>query len=160
MSKPWYRRGACPLNLGLSGSTGDRKMEFLMIGVLGLIIVAALVITAVSVFGGDGAKTGSEGLRRYHCDACGHEWELSPKEVAAEVEGMEALECPNCGEKAGWAMTQCPKCKHWYVSEQTKLHRRHRRYEAPSPEEEQYREVCPKCGTDRNEYFHQQRRGD
>ena len=163
MSKPRYRRGACRLNLGLSGSTGDRKMEFLMIGVLGLIIVGALVITAVSVFGGDKRQAGGDAETRYHCEACGHEWarsmdELDPEEATMR-EGACKLKCPNCGEQEGLPMTQCPKCDKWYVSPQIRSMAEYRMSpDGPRPGAEPAPDVCPHCGTNRTQWFHEQRR--
>ncbi|MFW6132354.1 MAG: hypothetical protein ACOC8F_00550 [Planctomycetota bacterium] len=157
-------RGVRALQLGLGG--GDRKQEFLMIGVLGLIIVGALAIAIGSMFGGrGGGQTVDE--YRFQCQACGHEWSVTP----AELEQMEAppeemmmmgpdqlMECPECHEHAGMPMRQCLNCEKWYVSPQTKFWIR---AYGPSggeglPEEEP-KDICPHCGTDQVEWRREHR---
>jgi len=157
MSDMLRRRGLKRLNLGGAG-----KSEYLMIGALVVIIVGSLVFTIMR-FTGDGAGGGGPAAEmKFQCQQCGHIFTPDPAqgeqyEMAMEM-GMAGLDCPNCGaEKSALIMTKCPSCGEYYVSDQTKWEAKYSMSDQPPPPGPAPRSVCPKCGTDYQDWWRKKR---
>jgi len=163
----WQSPGIRKLNLGGGGGGGgDRKMEYLLVGVLALIIVGSLAGVLWQIFGGGTSAPSGPPVLRFKCSKCGHEWEKdmsqmepdNPEFMMGPGGYMAAQDCPACKEKAtGDQMVQCPNpdCKKWYVSEQMKFERRMMMGQA-TPEEQPPKDICPYCGTDRVDWYYQE----
>ena len=144
------------------GGGGDKKNEYLMIGVLGLIIALALTFT-IGRFVGCG-KGGAAGDRKamWQCTVCGHQFEqeIDPMETPEMMDmGVPAIDCPVCAEQGkkspALSMTQCPNCEKYYLSDRTKF-----MYENPLfvGDERPPADICPHCGTDRGKWIREHRK--
>ena len=101
---------------------------------------------------------------RFQCTECQHEWapaleDMAERELLIMRETGTHLKCPECGEQAGLPMTQCPQCEKWYISP-TMLFIAEQGLsdESPGARAEPPKDVCPHCGTDRIEWYLEQRR--
>ena len=134
--------------------------ERLTIGGLLVVIVASLGFFIYNLVGGGSShKVDMNKPIYFQCTKCDHVFNMTRKELAELhkddmmfMEQMQfgnvGLECPKCGEKACFAMVQCPnpECKHrylppWAGNPQAMM----------SPE--QPVDICPKCGTDRIKWY-------
>jgi len=126
------------LHVGGGGGGGRDRSEYLLIGAMGVIIVAALWLAIGVPFGlwPFGSGGGSSGPSEYHmrCPDCGYEFVLSREEYNEEwqrqqregemememmaVGGRLRMPCPKEGCD-GWAyeMVQCPNpdCGKYYI---------------------------------------------
>lgn len=121
------------------GRMGDKKMEFLLAGLLVVIIVVSLFLSLGKFFwSGDGRTLDSS--VHLACLVCDYEFEISHEEADKITKdlgryggpsGMMAMmsstrgpftDCrnPECGKKmSAWVALQClnPECKKYYVSD-------------------------------------------
>lgn len=151
--------GAKKLQMG-----GGGKNDILIMVGLGAIIIFALGLAGYGIFGGGpGSKVEAIELR-YECQACRHQWAPDKGEFEDEEEAMAMSDpafyratCPKCSKKEGAQMTQCPACKHFFVSQATL-----------DPEimmsGEPFDNICPnsECGIDITQYYrdkYQKKRG-
>jgi len=157
--------GAKRLNLGRGGGKGF-NMEYLFAGALAAIIVGSLALTIYFTFGG---HRGARGPREIHfkCIKCGYEFTKKPEELRAMspgepsmdmmfVPGMEpmALDCPKCGaKKSAFMAVKCPNpdCGAYYISP-------YMLNPEAMTEGKELRDVCPKCGTDRVQWYLEHRK--
>jgi DNA-directed RNA polymerase subunit RPC12/RpoP len=151
-------RGANRLNLG---GGGDRKMEIVMVAGLVVIILGSLTYTIYHFAGGGrGGQVGEPPEIRYKCTQCGHEFkpELKEEQAWEMAEGMQALDCPSCGKKdCAHIMTKCPKCGHHYLAPSTLYWSRYYATGVEPPKQaEPPKDICPNCGTDREQYIREQ----
>ena len=175
----WLTLATKRLDLG-KGGTGSPNMEYLMVGVLGLIIVLSLGFTLYGVFFGDssGPAGGPEGEMHFQCTACGHEFTKSGQEMEKIMPtalmpemGLLQVDCPKCGKKESCLMqTKCPNCGKYYLSdmmvanakafEDAKAAAKASGQDPstvmpvfPTAEGQQPKDVCPHCGTDRVQWY-------
>jgi len=178
MSKTWLNFGTKKLNVGGGGGGGEggggvwasKNMEYVLVGALALIIVAAIVMTVWQLFfSGPGGGEDYDTVQRYKCEKCGYTWEFDMSEMNPEENpemmmgpmgpGMGAMDCPKCKEKrCAFLMVKCPKedCGEYYIGESTKWHARMYSPDGTgemSPDGEPPHDVCPKCGTDRTKFY-------
>ena len=139
----------------MGGGSGDRKAEFLMIGVLVLIIGASLAFTIWNLVGGRSASPTEKVEYKFECVRCGHSFtpDLTEKDRFEIGEEATALDCPDpdCKAKEScYPMIRCPKCEHYYLSEETKYMVT---VKDPPKDRKPLKDICPNCGTDRAEYL-------
>lgn len=150
MSKTIRFRNSGKLDLG------GKNMEYILAGVLLLIIVAAVVLALGPIRCGK-ESVGPAGKPMVKCRECGKQWEVKREELRNYEREMEmggtpiGTDCPYCKEEGCvFRMQQCPKCKEYYLS------KRITDYEAFV--EDGKKEICPKCGTDVYEWYKEHRR--
>lgn len=113
------------------GGRSITQGELLLGGALGLIIVAALVLTIVSIFRGNDPEGETPTVAKYECTKCGkittidlEEARKDPSKYPPEMMGgpgpmMGAQDCDVCKpqgfEKTVFKQRQCPKCKEWIL---------------------------------------------
>ena len=140
------------LSVSQSGGIAGKlwRKETLLLGLLGLIVVGAVVITIVSV--SSPPSTGNQIPRRYFCQKCKQEFTIMPRDIPAAkrraeaTQGPQAIDCPKCGAKdSALAMVQClnQKCGKWFVPQNVPSGR------PGSPATQ----VCPYCGLDQFRYL-------
>ena len=149
MSKTTGFRNSGKLDLG------GKNMEYVLAGVLFIIIVASIVLSVGALKCG-GGSAGPTGKPRVKCTECKEEWEIGPEDVRKFEREMErerergvapvGADCDKCGKKeCVFRMSQCPKCKKYYLS------KRITDYEAFV--EDGKKEICPHCGTDLHKWY-------
>jgi Zn ribbon nucleic-acid-binding protein len=173
MSNPlWSHPGIRRLELGRGG--GDsRKLEYLMIGALSIIIIGSIGVAIYSMIGD---KTpGSQQARdvNLECVKCGHQFTKAPKDLNVggpdgmifEEMGIVQLDCPKCGaKKSCLAMVKCPKCEKFFLAESTKQQVAQMQLPPPrpggqaTPPPKPVRDICPHCGQDRMEWYREKYR--
>ena len=146
----------------------DQKIKVLLISTLVAIIVLAVGAILWESFGGSAMAGPSEFPMK--CIACGYEWTASRKELAKLYQesmpmpdpnnplpppsmggpmGMArppGVNCPKCGAKqSAYPMTECPSCHKFFLSA--------RITDPNAMLNPQFKDVCPNCGIDINEYF-------
>ncbi|MFB3894046.1 MAG: hypothetical protein ACE15C_18720 [Phycisphaerae bacterium] len=149
---------------------GGRQLastEYLLGGLLGVIIVGALVMVIYQQFIRGSGPTGvqGDGKLHYKCEvpSCGNEFIIDPNPPGPPdgkgppmgpgprmdmAMGPQPMDCPKCGARQScWPMILCPKCHKYYLP-QEKI--RPGMGPQPSP---QVRNVCPYCGTDYIDYW-------
>lgn len=150
--------------LDFSMFRSGNRMEYVLAGVLGIVIIGAIVFTVKTYFLGGSDKFKGPSVLHYQCEKCKHEFEKKPGDLPVarhpgeEIDNMK-LDCPSCGaKKSCWREIQCPKCQRWYVSQNERntyeLGRRGRGSPDPVPD------ICPypDCKTNYQEWYrtHQQ----
>ena len=169
MSKP-LRSHVGIKRLQLSRGSGEsRLMEYGMIAALGAIILGAIGYFVYTTFlgGGSGGPSISQDMK-FKCTNpdCGKEHARSPKDMSGgdpesmmmmEDAGMARMDCPHCkAKKSCLIMTKCPECGTYYLAASTLqiAEQAARGGGAVSPPPTAaVRDVCPKCGTDRMEWY-------
>lgn len=158
MSKTMGFRNSGKLNLG------GKNMEYILAGVLLLIIIAAVVLSVGGIQCG-GGTAGPGGQPMVKCVECDEEWEISQEEASRFNREMErsmereggdtsigwGWDCPTC-KKEGcvFLMIQCPSCKKYYLS---------KRYTDPAAfVKAGRRDICPECDTDVYKWYSEHRR--
>ena len=157
-------RGSRLKRLDFSRRSGN-KIEYVFVGVLGLIIILSLFIT----FGGGSSRTPEAKMMELHlvCAKCQHEFTkpLNDLPKSASEMGMEnrfpngapmvLLDCPQCKAKEScWLADQCPKCKKWYIPQTNMEVMRYRKAGRDIPLGVwQTRNKCSHCGTVPEEWF-------
>lgn len=133
---------------------GAITTEHLFGGALAILIIVAVVLTLnQTLFRGSG-DTADVGTPHFKCLDCDHVFEVEeiPRERIREARdpAMVLLDCPSCGaESKAIKMVRCPKCKEYFVSDRHLYTVEHGGEGAP----DDVREICPHCGTDRQEYL-------
>jgi hypothetical protein len=113
------------ISLGGSGDTKDK----LLIGGLGLVIVAAIVGLVWSITGKHDIGPKIPDSFHLGCIACNKEWDISKddyyarmRELGEHETGIPNFLCPFCKDarKTGFVMSQCPyaDCGKYYFSNQ------------------------------------------
>jgi len=156
------RGGAQRLNLGRGGGKGF-NMEYLFAGALAVIILGSLILTIYFTLGGGEPSPGDLEVT-FKCAKCGYEFSKKPEEVRPMgpdmmpmpmgAPGMApiALDCPKCGaKKSAFQAVKCPNCGAFYISQITT-------HPVAPGEGRQLRDVCPKCGTDRIQWYREHRK--
>ncbi len=154
------------------GGVGGIQKEQIIVGGLAVLIVGLLAYNVYSFFAGPSVAVASGGKDMFKCVECAHEFEFTQEMHDEMLRGLEeqgggimdmtgefrAIDCPSCNAKNSCIrMTHCPKCGHYWLSEQDKAFA-----ENPEPTDEELmridemREVCPECGTDRVDYLRKQ----
>ena len=138
---------------------GATATEIAIVSVLVGIIAFALVMTIRSAIGGKGTTIPRPDSYRVKCIKCGKEWSIKPEELPLYQRREEmsrrrrrsflrpsGADCPYCHSKGTvFVMTQCPKCKKYYLS---------KRYTEPIKYAQgKVRDVCPYCGTDLKKWW-------
>ena len=142
------------------GQSGGNKVEYLLAGALGLIIVGALALTIHTSFGG-----GSRGKNRpivFECTQCHHHFEQKAEDLY-DMEGMYGgmeipmLDCPSCGaQKSALLTTRCPACEKHFISQSTLMQVQYGASGQMPPED--VRDVCTHCGQDILQWYKDNRR--
>ena len=160
------------------GGTGAPRMEYLMVGVLGLIIVLSLGFTLYGVFfSGSSSPAGGPNETHFKCQACSNEFILSSKDMEKVMPtalmpemGLLQVDCPKCGKKeSSLMMTKCPSCSKYYLSQMMVANAKAfeeakaaARAEGKDPStvmpilpsaDQQPKDVCPYCQTDRVQWY-------
>jgi hypothetical protein len=143
------------------------KTEYLIAGVLGVIILGAAYLT-IRQFMGDTGPIGPITLM-YKCDpngtpkGCGHEFpkkvsdlmkELPPARDPSDEAMTLKINCPKCGAKSScWQERQCPNpaCKKWYIPNSTRAHYEALRSGRGDPMN--VRDYCPWCKIDIQKWY-------
>ena len=155
------------------GRLGGNKVEYILAGALALIIVLSLLLTFKGLIWGGGVSR-ADVVHHFICQACRHEFEKTPKELAEMSEelgqmyrgpdammlmqmGGPVLDCPQCGAKRScWLAMRCPNCQKWFVSEAQKaMYEAHRTRRRPPAN---IRHECPHCKIDIVEWHKQHSR--
>ena len=137
------------------------RSEYLIAGVLGVIIIGA----AYMIYKGIAGESGPTGPTevRFWCDpngtpkGCGYEFTVKVKDLAvAHNSGDELtlmkIHCTKCGAKRTcWQERQCPNCKKWFVPLSTRMHYEALRTGRGDPTG--IRDVCPWCNTDLQKWY-------
>ncbi len=136
-------------HLNFSGGGGDRKVEFILGGILSVIILGSIALIVWPMFKSD--KTEDNGMMKFECIKCGHKFEADtltpdgdPQVPLPGTVGPPPQKCPECGGDA-YPMIQCPECGAWYLPERYKDERTRG---VPTPGVEMPRDKCPECGAD------------
>lgn len=168
------------LDLGKGGG-GSPNMEYIMVGVLGVIILVSLGLTLHSVFFGESGSPGAAGDGELHFQCtvatCNNEFvksgkdmeQIMPQALMPEM-GLLQLDCPKCGGKSTCLMMiKCPKCGKFYLSDPMVANAKavtEARAAATAAGQnpntvvptfpaggEQLKDVCKHCGTDRVQWY-------
>jgi DNA-directed RNA polymerase subunit RPC12/RpoP len=149
------------------------QKEQIIVGGLAVLIVGLLAYNVYSFFAGPSAIAGTGGKDMFKCTECQHDFEFTEEMRNELMQNLDerggggimdmtgdfrAIDCPSCNaENSSIRMTRCPKCGHYWLSEQDKAFA-----ENPEPSDEELMridemtEVCPECGTDRVQYLREQ----
>ncbi len=138
------------------GPSGNRSNQRLIRAVVGAIAVAAVGLLVAGILRERGGRE-DPWVARFQClnPNCRHEWEPTAEKLAGSP-GMllsPRVRCPKCGANTGVQMSQCPRCKGFYVSAR-KMNPR-----APFSAE-LMRNVCPNCKTDIVQWQKQRRENE
>ena len=153
MSKSMGFRNSGKLDLG------GKNIEYIVAGVLLVIIVVAVVLAVGPIRCGSDSIGKSPGESRIKCVKCGEEGVIDPKKLSFYYREMEmrrdgapvGMDCDKCGEKkCVFLMTRCPKCKKYFLPE--------RITDPDAFAEGGSKEICPDCGTDLNKWYKEHRR--
>jgi len=129
-----------------------------IVALLVLVIAGAIALTAYLLLtGGEGSyAVHTEGMH-FVCSKCGHEFvkefsELDGRQQNTPVASLR-VDCPACGAKgSGIAAVACPNCGAYYVPAS---------HSDPAAKAAgRARDICPKCKTDRDEWFRKRYRGE
>ena len=149
------------------GIGGGRGTEISLIIALVVVIGGSLALTIYTSLGK--GRTNLDIKPMYFCEVCEKEFEIdyskqSPEERLGMMEmgpGMMKLpDCPLCGAtEAGLPMVKCPntECEKYYVGESADFHKRMAAGEM-GMDQEQPRDICPHCGTDRIQWYKDHRK--
>ncbi len=169
-NRPFFSRRR-RLHLG-GGAGGGLNMDYVVAGGLALLIVLALGFAVYGAFfRTPGTDFGGDGKNHFICDECQHEVVLTQEQTAQRrresrsEEEVLLLDCPNCqAKKSCYPAVHCPECGTYYVLNDTKVRARmqaeEQRLGRPLTEREYERfeseskkTNCPKCGTNRADYY-------
>ncbi|MHC4982174.1 MAG: hypothetical protein ACYTF6_03270 [Planctomycetota bacterium] len=133
-----------------------------MIGVLIVVILGALGITVWRLVGGERSASPGERGVMFQCMECKHQFppeQIKEQQAARMEESRGGFDCPKCGAKQScYQMIRCPKCGKYYLSEFTKhMAEVFSGKKERSEEVKQWRNICPDCKTDREEYLKEKR---
>jgi len=173
-NRPWSHIGIKRLELGRGGGGDSRKVEYLMIGALSIIIAVSIGVLIYSLIG-DSTPGGQQANDiQLECVKCAHQFAKAPADLnpggsqgmILEEMGIIQLDCPKCkAKKSCLPMVKCPKCKKFYLAESTK--QQVAQIQTPPPPSGgqvkpakpiTIKDVCPHCGQDRMEWYRQKYR--
>ncbi len=147
--------------------TSGAKMQYILIGTLGLVIVISLLSVILGI--GGKRKINSE-LKDMHffCMETEKEFVLTPEDIKKMIEGKREagappilgmmgpemfVESPYTNQKTGVLMKECPNCKKYFVPESIKA-----TYYEETLTKKQMKTVCPHCGTNLLEWYKKNRK--
>ena len=146
--------------------TSGAKMQYILIGTLGLVIVISLLSVILGI--GGKRKINSK-LRDVHffCMETEKEFVLTPEDIEKMMEGRREagapstigmgpdmfVESPYTNQKTGVPMKVCPNCKKYFVIESIKA-----MYYEETLTKKQMKTVCPHCGTNLLEWYKKNRK--
>ena len=131
------------------------RTDMLYAVALGAIILTSLIISIVALSqGGEEPIAAVDGFHMKCLNPdCRNEYVLptadlnKPGVTRNAASGMLHQKCPICGKADAMQQVQCPKCGNWYLSAKKIA------MEKDRTEGQAIAEVCPDCGTDREEYL-------
>ena len=142
------------------GGSSGRGTEYLLIGSLAVVILGSIAVTIYVAIGGAKDKPGKP---MAECENCNERFEYDlgkdPRAMGLGLGGgppdmhveMYKPDCPKCGQKeTGLPLIECPKCKEYFMSPNVEYERAIEAGDDPGPLPAL---VCPKCGTDRQEWI-------
>ncbi len=156
--------------------TSGNKMQYILIGTLGLVIVISLIPIILGI-GGKRRVNYEPKDMHFFCMETEKEFVLTPDDIKKLVkkkeDGQDAMgpmgpmmgpgmmgfdmfvESPYTNKKTGVAMRECPNpsCKKYYVPEHIKA-----MYYEEAPTKEQMQTVCPHCRTNLREWYKKNRK--
>jgi hypothetical protein len=119
---PTWNFGTSRIEIG--GKQLETK-ELLLVGAMGAVIIAALILAVLTFTRGDSLVTAPrvERLLHYQCIACNNEF--TTKDLPALGTGASAVvdpnlpvDCPKCHAKGkAFPQTECPICHKWYLTD-------------------------------------------
>jgi ribosomal protein L32 len=149
----WPRPGNARLGLG------GRGTEFLLIGGLAVVIIGAIVVTLMYAFD---FRITSSPKAMAECQSCGKRFEYDsdkgPRSLIGAIPeaGPRLLDCPECGAKASAIpLRRCPKCGKFYMPPKVDEDQKPGAGADPT-KAAQPADICPHCGTDRQEWHREQ----
>ena len=106
-----------------AGSGGTVWKIALVVAALGVIAVGVWMLLYELGFDESSAGRRSRQSMSFKCDACGHEYSLSPREFSDQAKNQQLdmsklglANCPACGAKqVGRPMVQCVGCGKFFV---------------------------------------------
>ena len=148
--------------------TSGNKMQYILLGTLGLVIVISL-ISVISGFTGKKKIKYEPKDMHFFCLETEKEFVLTPDEVIKVAKNKEGgqdelgpmmgpgpgtmgfdmfIESPYTKKKTAVAMRECPNCKKYYVPGHIKA-----MYNEEALTKKQRQAVCPHCGTNLRKWF-------
>ena len=140
-------------------SGGGGKTEYLIAGVLAVIILGAGIMIYKSVWGTSQTQKGPSEIH-YKCGDpnCGNEFIVQAKDLPkaqhyADEKDVMKLKCPKCGaEHVAWQERECPNCHKFFIGDSTIA--LYNSLSAGRPgEPTNVRDICPHCQTDVNQWW-------
>jgi len=134
-------------------SGGGKKSDKLILAAVAVAAAGAVGLLIAAVLSDDKVEE-TPWVVRFQCldVTCGHEWEPGAAQLKADPEMLLSprVRCPRCKGMTGVQMTQCPRCKRFFVSA--------RRLNPDAPfTPEMMKNVCPHCNTDIMQWQKEQR---
>lgn len=161
MTRATWSPSSCRFGLG-GGSMG--KMEYLLGGALGVIILGSLGMSIYFMFRDPPPPPAASTMYKCSVPTCGHEFEYDYKKEMArnqqdpnfrppmmDMMGPQAKDCPKCkAQLSCYLMHRCYKCgKYWPMAESER---------PPMPGQGPPKpvsggQVCPACGQDQIQWL-------
>lgn len=146
------------------GRGKNRKMQYVIIGSLGLIVVGCLAVVSYHVFGHGGSGADVDNVpseTHFKCakEDCGNEFTMTFEELrqarqetpvgADPTKYVLKVRCKKCGELSALPESQCPSCHGWFLAPQQPA----TGVQGAPPDPKAVTLKCPLCGIDVNEWY-------
>ena len=143
--------------LDFSFFKGGGKTEYLVAGVLGLVIIIAIYMVVKQFFGGDIGDVPDKLV--FKCEKCQAEFtkklsELPQARNPAEQVNSMLLDCPSCkAQKSCWQTMKCPNCKKNFIADSMRASYARLRSGGRGGPAQDPPDVCPYCKTNVNDWY-------